>query len=99
MKASVSCSPRCGALGRTDWRKRFPGPTFFITGKVRSELRGSHQSRFWLVDFGLGAAEVNYAAIPADLLERIFVVVRNHAEDRICVRLRRLRLALKVLLS
>jgi hypothetical protein len=78
-------------MGRTDWRKRFPGPTFFTgkdkgelrvllgsrlpQGEVRSELRGFHQSRFWLVDFGLGAAEVNYAAIPTDLLERIFVVV------------------------
>ena len=81
-------------MGRREWRKRFPGPTFFITrkdkgelsvplgsclpqGEVRSELRGCHQSRFRLVDSGLGAAEVNYAAIPADLLERIFVVVRN----------------------
>ena len=39
--------------------------------------RSQEAAHSGLVDCGLGAAEVNYAAIPADLLETIFVVVRN----------------------
>jgi hypothetical protein len=47
----------------------------FTSGEVRFESRACQQLQFRLVDSGFGAAEANYAAIPADLLERIFAVV------------------------
>ena len=41
-RASISAWRRCGGMGRKEWRKRFTGPTFFITGKDKGKL-----SYFW----------------------------------------------------